>query len=187
VRDGAARAPARGAGRSAGQIATRRTVRSAEWRALRGLVLRRSDGRTWVRGGHVESEVPLADIIERRSTGRFLLHGRSSDLVNIAGKRTSLAHLNFHLNSIEGVLDGVFVAPQEDGDNVTRLAAYVVAPGLGAEAVMNALRQRIDPAFLPRPLSLVDFLPRNATGKLPREAFDRIAGAPGAAPEHGGA
>jgi acyl-coenzyme A synthetase/AMP-(fatty) acid ligase len=171
----------------AGQIATRRTVRSAEWRALRGLVLRRSDGRTWVRGGHVESEVPLADIIERRSTGRFLLHGRSSDLVNIAGKRTSLAHLNFHLNSIEGVLDGVFVAPQEDGDNVTRLAAYVVAPGLGAEAVMNALRQRIDPAFLPRPLSLVDFLPRNATGKLPREAFDRIAGAPGAAPEHGGA
>ena len=31
-----------------------------------------------------------------------------------------------------------------------------------------ALRDRIDPVFLPRPLILVDALPRNATGKLPR-------------------
>jgi acyl-coenzyme A synthetase/AMP-(fatty) acid ligase len=39
------------------------------------------------------------------------------------------------------------------------------------EALMNALRERIDAAFLPRPLRLVDALPRNATGKLPREAM----------------
>jgi acyl-coenzyme A synthetase/AMP-(fatty) acid ligase len=83
------------------------------------------------------------------------------------------------LNSIDGVLDGVFVVPQEEGAVVTRLAAYVVAPGLTAEAVMEGLRQRIDPAFLPRPLCLVEFLPRNATGKLPREPLGRIAGGPG--------
>ena len=41
---------------------------------------------------------------------------------------------------------------------------------------MNALRQRIDAAFLPRPLCLVDALPRNATGKLPRQALDPARG-----------
>jgi acyl-coenzyme A synthetase/AMP-(fatty) acid ligase len=41
---------------------------------------------------------------------------------------------------------------------------------LRAEAVLSALRERIDPAFLPRPLTLVDVLPRDPTGKLPREA-----------------
>ena len=157
-----------------GGIATRRTVHGAEWRAMRDVTLR-SDGRgTWVRGGPVETEVLLADVIELRSRGEFLLHGRSGDLVNIAGKRTSLAHLNYHLNSIEGVRDGVFVAPEADGESVARLTAYVVAPGLSSESLMGALRQRIDGVFLPRPLHFVDALPRNATGKLPRQALDEL-------------
>jgi acyl-coenzyme A synthetase/AMP-(fatty) acid ligase len=165
----------------AGQIAARRTVQTNEWRTLPGVALRCSARGTWVRGGHVEAEVQLSDVIEQRGADRFLLHGRTADMVNIAGKRTSLAHLNFHLNSIEGVLDGVFVVPDEEGAGVQRLAAYVVAPGLTAEAVMEGLRQRIEPAFLPRPLCLVDFLPRNALGKLPREPLARIAGASGTA------
>jgi acyl-coenzyme A synthetase/AMP-(fatty) acid ligase len=128
-----------------------------------------------VRGGHVETEVLLADVIELRGPGRFELHGRTADLVNVAGKRTSLAHLNYHLNSVEGVRDGAFVVPEEGGEGVTRLTAYVVAPGLSGGAVMSALRRRIDAAFLPRPLHFVDALPRNATGKLPREALAAFA------------
>jgi acyl-coenzyme A synthetase/AMP-(fatty) acid ligase len=116
----------------------------------------------------------LADVIELRGRGRFLLHGRTADLVNIAGKRTSLAHLNYHLNSIEGVCDGAFVVPEQEGEAVTRLAAYVVAPGLTSEVLLSALRQRIDAAFLPRPLYFVEALPRNETGKLPRRALDEF-------------
>jgi acyl-coenzyme A synthetase/AMP-(fatty) acid ligase len=158
----------------AGQIATRRTVASAEWKLLPGIRLRASDRGFRVRGGHVESEVELSDVIETRGAGRFLLHGRIADLVNVAGKRTSLAHLNYHLNSIDGVLDGVFVAPEEQDGAASRLMAFVVAPGLTGEAIMAALRQRIDAAFLPRPLRLVDALPRNAVGKLPREPLSRM-------------
>jgi acyl-coenzyme A synthetase/AMP-(fatty) acid ligase len=157
-----------------GGIATRRTVETGEWRAMMDVTLR-TDGRgTWVKGGHVESETLLADIIELRGRGRFLLHGRTADLVNIAGKRTSLAHLNYHLNSIEGVRDGAFVVPEQESEAVTRLAAYVVAPGLTSETLLGALRQRIDAAFLPRPLHFVEALPRNETGKLPRQALDEF-------------
>ena len=155
----------------AGQVATRRTVETPEWRAHRDLLLRQDEKGTWVRGGHVETEVMLNDVIELRGRDRFLFHGRTADLVNIAGKRTSIAHLNCHLNAIEGVRDGVFVMPDNEVGAVPRLMAFVVAPGLDSEAVMSVLRQRIDPAFLPRPLCFVESLPRNATGKLPRQVL----------------
>ena len=157
-----------------GGIASRRTVESNEWRAMKRVALRTDGAGTWVRGGHVETDVLLADVIELRSRGRFLLHGRTADLVNVAGKRTSLAHLNYHLNSIKGVRDGAFVVPEPEGDVVTRLTAYVVAPGLTSEALLRALRQRIDAAFLPRPLRFVEALPRNETGKLPRRALEEF-------------
>ncbi len=159
----------------AGQLAVRRTVASDEWRCLDGVELRQDAAGTWASGTPVESEVLLNDIIELRGPGYFLLHGRTADLVNIAGKRTSLAHLNYHLNSIPGVNDGVFLMPEETSETTTRLMALAVAPGLSTAAILAALRQRIDPAFLPRPLLLVDALPRNVMGKLPREAIIRLA------------
>ena len=158
----------------AGQIAARRPTQTQEWRTLPGVSLYADEKGTWAKGGHVEKEVLLADVIELRDRNTFLLHGRTADLINIAGKRTSLAHLNFHLNSIEGVRDGAFVMPEEDDGTVTRLMAFVVAPGLAGETIMSVLRQRIDAAFLPRPLCFVEALPRNETGKLPRVAVDEL-------------
>jgi acyl-coenzyme A synthetase/AMP-(fatty) acid ligase len=157
----------------AGQVAARRTVQTNEWHALPGVSFHADQQGTWVGGGHVEGEVLLADVIELRGSTQFLLQGRTADLVNIAGKRTSLAHLNYHLNSIEGVRDGVFVVPEAEGD--ARLMAFVVAPGHTSETLMSALRQRIDAVFLPRPLCFVGALPRTDTGKLPRHALKQIA------------
>lgn len=159
----------------AGQVASRRTVEGAEWRTFRDVELRQDDQGTWVKSAHVEAEILLNDRIELRTPETFLLHGRTADLINIAGKRTSLSHLNHHLNAIPGVRDGVFVMPEETGGrDVTRLMAFVVAPGVSSETIMNALRQRIDAVFLPRPLCFVETLPRNATGKLPREALHKL-------------
>jgi acyl-coenzyme A synthetase/AMP-(fatty) acid ligase len=58
---------------------------------------------------------------------------------------------------------------------VVRLCAFVVAPGLSASTLHAALKDRVDATFLPRPLVLLDALPRNATGKLPREALQALA------------
>jgi acyl-coenzyme A synthetase/AMP-(fatty) acid ligase len=97
-------------------------------------------------------------------------------MVNIAGKRNSLGYLNHQLTSIAGVADGAFFLPDErEIDGVTRLTAFAVAPGLTAAQILAALRERLDPAFMPRPLHLVDMLPRQATGKLPREALQVLA------------
>ena len=60
---------------------------------------------------------------------------------------------------------------------MTRLGAAVVAPGLSVAALTEQLRQLIDPVFLPRPLLMVEQLPRNATGKLPQQALQGFADA----------
>ncbi|WP_334011518.1 AMP-binding protein [Burkholderia cepacia] len=169
-----------------GQIATRRTSQGAAWELFPDI---RLDARAepdddsgptvWVSGGHVEAPVPMGDALELLGDGRFLLHGRKADLVNIAGKRTSLAYLNHQLNAIPQVVDGVFFMPDEAAaahddtrlEPVTRLVALVVAPTLTAAGLQRALRERIDPAFMPRPLVFVDALPRNETGKLPRDVL----------------
>jgi len=157
-----------------GKIATRRPARTQEWQLLPGVVLAEDERGTWVTGGHVGTETLLGDVIEPLGPTRFLLHGRTADLINLAGKRTSLAALNYHLNSIDGVRDGAFVMPDECDGAVTRLMAFVVAPGLDAGTVLGELRRRIDPAFLPRPLCFVDALPRNQAGKLPRAELDEL-------------
>jgi acyl-coenzyme A synthetase/AMP-(fatty) acid ligase len=159
----------------AGHVATRRTAQSLDWLLARGLAFRQDSRGTRVSGGHVESEVMLQDAIERLDGRRFRLAGRNADLVNIAGKRTSLAYLDHQLRSVEGVVDGAFVMPAERAGSVARLMAFAVAPGLSERSLMSLLRQRIDPAFLPRPLRLVESLPRNETGKLPRVALDELA------------
>lgn len=158
-----------------GQTATRRTAETVEWQLVRDLKLSFEDGKMWAHGGHVETPTALGDIIEPTAGDRFLLHGRSADLVNIAGKRSSLGYLNHQLNAIPGVVDGSFFMPDEEQtDGVTRLTAVVVAPGLERTTLMQALRERIDPLFLPRPLLFADALPRNETGKLPRAALDEL-------------
>ncbi|HLO64235.1 MAG TPA: beta-hydroxyacyl-ACP dehydratase, partial [Azonexus sp.] len=117
--------------------------------------------------GHVEGRVALSDIIELLPDHRFLLHGRHADLINIAGKRTSLAYLNHQLGAVPGVVDGAFFLPdEEDPDGITRLTAFVVAPGLTARQITVALRERIEAIFLPRPLVLLDKLPRRSLQAL---------------------
>jgi acyl-coenzyme A synthetase/AMP-(fatty) acid ligase len=161
-----------------GQLATRRTARDEEWRLWPGVCLTLEEGRAWARGGHLEQPTPMCDELEPIDAERFLLGGRLADLVNIAGKRSSLSYLTHQLTSIEGVEDGVFFFPEEPHPSqagVARVAAAVVAPGLDAARLTEALRQRIDPVFLPRPLLVVERLPRNSTGKLPREALRSLA------------
>ncbi len=163
----------------AGQVATRRTTAGDTWRSFGELCLRAeaADGeeRYLVEGGHVLEPTPLADVLELEDERHFRLLGRANDLIHVAGKRSSLAHLNFQLNRVEGVRDGAFWLPDETPDGVVRPVAFVVAPGLDRAAIVAALRAHVEAAFLPRRVLQVDSLPRDATGKLGAQALRRFA------------
>jgi acyl-coenzyme A synthetase/AMP-(fatty) acid ligase len=152
-----------------GQLASRRTTDGPRWQALPGISLEQQDDLTFALGGNGGERQALGDVIELHDDGSFSLHGRNADMVNIAGKRTSIAYLNHQLNAIPGVQDGCFFMPDDAAtDGITRLCAFVVAPTLSPAQLRDALRARIDPLFLPRPMLYLDRLPRNTAAKLPR-------------------
>lgn len=154
----------------AGSLASRRNLDGERWHLYPRMSLR-VDGQTALLDGpQLDTGVPLADIIEQFDAQQFALRGRNADMLNIAGKRGSLADLNQRLLAIEGVEDGVIIQPDAGQGPVSRLAALVVAPAMSEEAILQALREHTDAVFLPRPLYKVNKLPRNETGKLPRKA-----------------
>jgi acyl-coenzyme A synthetase/AMP-(fatty) acid ligase len=151
-------------------IACRRTANGEAWRAHEGVEMHpRADG-TLVTAPWFVEPILLQDIVELRGAGEFIVRGRSSDMIEVAGKRASLADLTQRLLAVEGVRDAVLFQPQPDSvATIRRLAALVVAPGCNARQIRDRLAASVDPAFLPRPLKLVDALPRNELGKLPME------------------
>lgn len=161
-----------------GQMASRRTVSERAWTLWPGVQLYAAEGSWWARGGQLPDPTRLADLLTPVGAEQFLLEGRSADLVNVAGKRSSLAYLSQQLAAIPGVLDAAFFIREDATPSVAgviRLAALAVAPGLRSEQLIAALRQRIDPVFLPRPLVLVEQLPRSDSGKLPQQRLRELA------------
>lgn len=160
----------------AGSIASRRTVEGEGWEPYPGVAFEIGEEEARVTVPGLPAPVPLADRLEWCGPGRFRLVGRVADMVKLAGKRASLAGLTRILTGIEGVEDGLFLAPDDlDSNPRARLAAAVVAPGMRAAEVLAALRRRVEPAFLPRPVVMLDELPRDAVGKVRRAAIAALA------------
>lgn len=168
-----------------GQIATRLPTSNQVWQTYGEVeimqVYGQNDrhGSAVAQGDYISSPTELNDVLEVIDHNHFKLLGRKVDQVNIAGKRSSLGYLNYQLNAIDGVKDGVFFIPKADRSKEqlgeTRLGAFVVASGISKAEVLKALRSRIDAAFMPRPLFMVDELPRNSTGKLPHHLLVELA------------
>jgi hypothetical protein len=134
-----------------------------------------ADGAATASGAQLDAPVALDDRLAWRDVARrrFSLEGRRTDMVKVAGKRTTLAALGDHLRAIDGVEDGAFFPSAAQPG---RLCALVVAPSLDEAEVRRRLAERIDPAFLPRPLIRVERLPRDERGKLALTELQRLVG-----------
>ena len=156
-------------------IATRLPATKAAWRLYPGVTAEPAADHTCVRAPWFDRPTLLQDVVEIPAAGRMLLRGRNVDMIEIAGKRASLADLTRRLLAIAGVQEAVVFQPA-DGEvaaqgvaRVHRVAAAVVAPHLTEQQILGALAQGVDPAFLPRPLLRIPQMPRNELGKTTRE------------------
>ena len=161
-----------------GALATRRTAKEEWWTPLGGVELNPQSGgdktQILASGPHIDVPVLLTDELRVNQDGRFLWLGRSADMLKIGGKRASLSALNQRIAEIPGIDDAVYFVPDAGDDAIThddahpmkRLVAFYVSATLSPEQVRSALRARLDPVFVPRPVFRVSQLPRNANGKL---------------------
>ena len=153
-------------------IATRQPAREDAWHLYPQVTLEPHEEGTMVSAPWFETDVLLQDILEPLSGQRFVVRGRNADMVEVAGKRASLADLTRRLLSLPGVQDAIAFQPNPAAAGVVRrVAALAVAPGLTAESLCEQLAHSVDAAFIPRPLVLVSALPRNESGKLPHESL----------------
>ena len=149
-----------------GSIARRRTTAGPDWAAYPGVDIELEGDAATVTAPWMDA-VQLADVVVPAPCG-FRLVGRRTDVVKLGGRRASLPGLDRALLGIDGVDDGAFVVPEADD---ARLVAIVVAPGRTGAAILADLRRVVEPVFVPRRVIRVDRLPRNAVGKLPRQAL----------------
>jgi acyl-coenzyme A synthetase/AMP-(fatty) acid ligase len=150
-------------------FATRRTAQQDVWKIYDGIALEAGTDSTQVSAAWYERPQKLMDVLERRGTDGFVALGRNSDLVEVAGKRASLADITRRLLAVAGVQDAVAFQPDGAAAGVAnRVAAVVVSPGVSAKEIAAQLSASLDAVFLPRPLVLVDQIPRDAVGKVAR-------------------
>lgn len=149
-----------------GSMAVRRTASTDVWQQFEGLNFTISQEGTTVSTHYLPTSVALEDLLSSVEPGCFRLAGRLSDQIKIAGKRGSLHEANAVMTSFDGVLDGVVIFPEQDR-LVPRLVAMVVLKeGIDKNSLRDHFREHLDFAFVPRPIYLVDALPREENGKL---------------------
>lgn len=155
-----------------GVIATRRTALDAQWRLYPGITLEPGVDSTRVSAPWFERPQILQDVLELRGADGFVLRGRNSDLVEVAGKRASLADITRRLCAVPGVEDAVAFQPEATATGIaSRVAAVVVSRGVSARQIAAQLAVDLDAVFVPRPLLLVPRIPRDALGKVSRAAL----------------
>lgn len=150
----------------------RRTAVEEWWRLYPGVTLQPAPDGTMVNAPWFVEPTLLQDIVELSGDTEFKVRGRNTDMIEVAGKRASLADLTRRLQAVPGVRDAVVFQPEQASvGTIRRVAALVVAPGLTAREILERLAPSVDSAFVPRPLLIVASLPRNELGKLPIAAL----------------
>lgn len=114
----------------------------------------------WVRTG---------DLAERATDGWLRLVGRARDLVIVGGFNVHPAEVETALLEHPTVAEAAVVGLPDD-DLGERVVASVVGADADEAVLLNFLAGRLAPYKRPRAIRVVDALPRNAMGKVQKEA-----------------
>lgn len=153
-----------------GGIATRFITSNTIWQTLDQVKVYLKNHQVYAEAPHLSVPTPLYDNMDFFDGG-FKLLSRHQNMIKIAGKRNTLTQLDLQLQSIAGVKEGIFFIPTSKENREARLAAFVVAPTLDGQGLLQKLSEYMDPVFLPQPLIFVDQLPKNNIGKITQESL----------------
>jgi fatty-acyl-CoA synthase len=109
------------------------------------------------------------DLAVERADGRFALHGRVTDVINIEGRKISPAPIEDRLREALGV-SGVCLYSRQDKAGEEEIHVVIEAPApVPMDQLTTALKAELR-GFPHANVRYVAALPRNAMGKLLRRA-----------------
>ena len=118
--------------------------------------------------------------------GYLTLVGRAKDLIISGGLNVYPKEIEARLDRVEGVAESAVIGvPDEDlGERVTAVVVPEGAPGvLDPLAILADIRTGLAGYKVPKEIHVVDELPRNAMGKVQKDALrEHVRGLAGASP-----
>jgi len=113
------------------------------------------------------------DLCERLGDGSFLWRGRIDDGVKIRGERIDPYELEQALGSLPGVQQAIVLVSTVPRPCLVAMAVLKEAPlsGRWRDSLYAMLQERLPPPLLPTRLHVVASIPRNANGKVDRDAI----------------
>jgi acyl-coenzyme A synthetase/AMP-(fatty) acid ligase len=161
--------------RQAGQAPT--------WQPLDGVEIAiGDDGKLVVDSPFVHADLPrpfeTADLIELHEDGGFIHLGRADGIVKIGGRRVSIPEVETCIRQQSDIEEVAVVAVPVEGGRGHQLLAAVVPNSRDvvdlAGKIREALRKKFEPTCLPRRIVVVDAIPKEANGKIPRDRLLRL-------------
>jgi acyl-CoA synthetase (AMP-forming)/AMP-acid ligase II len=111
------------------------------------------------------------DLLEKTRSG-YRIVGRSSDLINVAGKKVHPAEVEAEILRCEGVQAAIVFGRESERRN-EEIAACVVAKGLSERELLAHCRTRLSSWQVPRRIYFVEAIPVNERGKTSRRELAR--------------
>jgi acyl-coenzyme A synthetase/AMP-(fatty) acid ligase len=125
-----------------------------------------TDGRT---KPIIDGDMSSGDVGHLDADGRLFVDGRDDDMIVSGGENVFPAEVERVIAAMSGVHE-VAVIGVPDAEFGARLAAFVVRsdPELSDTLIRDRVRHELARYKVPRDVTFVDALPRNATGKVVR-------------------
>lgn len=158
-----------------GGIATRRPAQSLAWTPLPGVQISvdtadvLSIDSPWADGP--SGSTPTGERAHILPSGQFEYLGRADGVIKVGGKRISLKAIEDAARLVPGVVDAVAHAQTVTSLRGVEIWLAAAAEGLTRGALKAALRDHLDPVFLPRKIRIFPQLPRDERGKVQRTSL----------------
>ena len=111
------------------------------------------------------------DLLEKTAAG-YRIVGRSSDLINVAGKKVHPAEVEAELLRCKGVREAIVFGRESERRN-QEVAACVVANGVTERDLLAHCRARLSSWQVPRRIYFLEVMPVNERGKTSRRELSR--------------
>ena len=97
------------------------------------------------------------------------LLGRRKEIINVGGRNVSPVEIEKHLNNIEYICESVCIGLPDDisGEKIKALIV-VNDQSIDFDTIKSYLKEKIELFKIPSSFSLIDFIPKTASGKIQR-------------------
>jgi acyl-coenzyme A synthetase/AMP-(fatty) acid ligase len=164
-----------------GGIAWRESGGRGAWTPLAGVSVRADDDERLLLDSPFVSPSEArpyrgADRVQLLDDGTFLHLGRADGVLKVGAVRVSTLEVEARLMAIEGVRDAAAIGVPVDGPRGTEIWAAVAASNISSGDIRRELLRWLAPVVMPRRIKIVEALPREPSGKLPRAALEALFG-----------